>query len=111
MTAYVISDVRGRDPQRVARYRELASESITRHGGWYLSEVGALIDVLEGAWEPANVVIVGFPSLHAARAWYASSDYAEALAVRADALDRNLILVAGADEPSQPSPAATRASH
>ncbi len=98
MTAYVISDVRGLDPDAVARYRRLASESIARHGGWYLSHVGADIDVLEGDWEPANVVVVAFPSMNTARDWYSSRDYGEALEVRPHALARNLILIAGTDE-------------
>ena len=98
MTAYVISDVIGRDPELVARYRELARDSIASYGGWYLSNVGAEIDHVEGDWQPANIVIVAFPSMTRAREWYGSSEYAVALDVRQDALSRCLVFVAGADE-------------
>ena len=98
MTAYVISDVVGRDPELVSRYRELARESIARYDGWYLSNVGAEIDHVEGDWAPQNVVVVAFPSMARAREWYRSPEYARALEVRRDALSRNLIFVAGADE-------------
>jgi uncharacterized protein (DUF1330 family) len=98
MTAYVISDVVGRDPELVARYRELARASIKRYGGRYLTNVGAQIDHVEGDWTPRNIVVVAFPSLARARQWYASEEYARALDVRARALDRSLIIVAGADE-------------
>jgi uncharacterized protein (DUF1330 family) len=102
VTAYVISDVVGRAPDLVARYRELARASIEQYGGWYLSNVGADIDSVEGDWRPHNIVIVAFPSMARAREWYASDAYASALVVRQDALTRNLIFVAGADEESTP---------
>jgi len=75
MTAYVISDVVGRDPELVARYRELARASIKRYGGRYLTNVGAEIDHVEGDWTPLNLVMVAFPSLARARQWYASEEY------------------------------------
>lgn len=98
MTAYVISDVVGLDPELVARYRALARDSIAEHGGWYLAHVGAEIDHVEGDWSPRNVVIVAFPSMDRAREWYRSDSYAAALEVRERALSRSLIFVAGADE-------------
>lgn len=98
VTTYVISDVVGLDPRAVARYRELAKTSIARYGGWYLSQVGAEIDYVEGDWHPANLVIVGFPSMARAREWYHSEQYAAALAIRHEALDRSVIFVAGTDE-------------
>jgi uncharacterized protein (DUF1330 family) len=98
VTAYVISDVIGLDPEQVARYRELARDSIAHYGGQYLTNVGAVIDHVEGDWAPQNVVLVQFPSLHRAREWYRSAEYAAALEVRRTALRRSLIFVAGADE-------------
>ena len=103
MTAYVISDVVGLDPELVARYRELASDSIARYGGRYLTSVGTEIDHVEGEWRPANIVIVAFPSMTRAREWYRSPEYGVALEVRHDALRRSLVFVAGADEPTAAS--------
>ena len=93
MTAYVISNVAMTPGPALDAYRRLASASIERHGGRYLARGGAL-DVLEGEWREAAIV-VAFPSLEAARTWYASADYAEALAYRDDAVERDLIIVEG----------------
>ena len=88
MAAYVISEVEMLDETQGRRYRELAAGSIARHGGRYLVR-GAAPVVAEGNWPAdARIVIVEFPSMERLRAWYASADYAEALAVRQTALDR-----------------------
>jgi uncharacterized protein (DUF1330 family) len=97
MTAYVISDVVGLDPELVARYRELARASIARYDGVYLTQVGTAIDHVEGDWTPQNIVLLAFPSMERAREWYASAEYAEALVVRRTALRRNLIFVDGSE--------------
>jgi uncharacterized protein (DUF1330 family) len=59
--------------------------------------VGGEQQVLEGEWSPATI-IVEFPTIEAARAWYASSDYGEALTYRNAALERDLVLVEGVSE-------------
>ena len=96
MAAYVISVVEMLDETPGRRYRELAAGSIARHGGRYLVR-GAAPVVAEGDW-PATcrIVIVEFPTMERLQAWYASADYAEALAVRQTALDRRLLFVDGA---------------
>jgi len=96
MAAYVISEVEMLDETQGRRYRELAAGSIARHGGRYLVR-GAAPVLAEGNWPAsARIVIVEFPSMERLRAWYASADYAEALAVRQTALDRRLLFVDGA---------------
>ncbi|HZS83428.1 MAG TPA: DUF1330 domain-containing protein [Stellaceae bacterium] len=95
MPAFVISDVEPLDPELLREYRSLAEASIARHGGRYIVRGGA-IESLEGGWSPQHIVIVAFPTLEQARAWYESSDYAEALRVRRQgALRRRLVLVDG----------------
>lgn len=95
MTAYVISRVTMKPGPAFEAYRRLAAASIARHGGRYLARGGA-ITVLEGEWR-AGAILVAFPSMEAARAWYSSPDYAEALAHRDDAVERDLIVVEGLD--------------
>jgi uncharacterized protein (DUF1330 family) len=97
VSAYVLSDVEVRDPVSAAEYRSLAQASIAAYGGRYLTRAGAEIDLVEGNWEPANVVLVEFPTLADARRWYASPEYADALRVRDAALTRNMIFVEGSD--------------
>lgn len=93
MTAYVISHVRPRPGRALDEYRRLAAQSIARHGGTYVVR-GGETELLEGEWA-GSVVIASFPSAQQARDWYASDDYAAALAFRDEALDRDLILVEG----------------
>jgi uncharacterized protein (DUF1330 family) len=100
--AYVISDVTLRDGDAASAYRTLAARSIAAFGGRYIVRGGA-IDVLEGGWRPNAIVVVEFPDAATARAWYASPQYAEALAFRDAALTRNLIMVDGVE--AQPDPA------
>ena len=94
MAAYVISDVTFRDPAAVEIYRARASASIAQHGGRYLARGGA-VEVVEGSWRPERIIIVEFPNMARARAWYRSPEYAAALEVRDQALSRNLIFVEG----------------
>jgi uncharacterized protein (DUF1330 family) len=93
MPAYVISDVAFRDAAAIESYRTRAAASIAHYGGRYLARGGA-VERLEGDWQPANLIIVEFPDMARARAWYRSPEYATALQFRDAALSRNLILVA-----------------
>jgi len=95
VAAYVISEVTILNEERAAAYRELAAASIERYQGRYLVR-GQRPDATEGVWPvEQRVVIVEFPSMEHARAWYASPEYGQALAIRADALDRRLLFVDG----------------
>ncbi len=95
MSAYVISEVEVTDPVLMGKYRTLAEDSIAKYGGRYLVR-GASIDVVEGEWPPEkSLIIVEFPTMENARKWYASPEYAEALAVRKTALRRRLIFCEG----------------
>jgi uncharacterized protein (DUF1330 family) len=58
------------------------------------------VQVLEGSWNPNMIVVVEFPGLEQARAWYRSTKYAFALEVHDKALSRNLILVDGVSQPA-----------
>ncbi|MGW2328060.1 DUF1330 domain-containing protein [Streptomyces sp. NPDC001700] len=95
MPAYVISEVEVLDESRAAAYRELATASIAQYGGRFLAR-GRRPDAVEGEWpEERRMVILEFPSMPEARRWYASPEYAEALEIREDALDRRLLFVEG----------------
>ena len=70
--------------------------------GWYQvlrSNQGSLAVlrrcVLPPRWRPNAIIVIEFPDLERARAWYRSAEYAAALAVRDDAISRDLILVEG----------------
>jgi uncharacterized protein (DUF1330 family) len=96
MAAYVISEVEMLDETQGRRYSELAAASIARHGGHYLVRAATPV-VPEGDWPATHrIVIVEFPTMERLQAWYASTDYAAALAVRQTALNRRLIFADGA---------------
>jgi uncharacterized protein (DUF1330 family) len=97
MAAYLISDITVRDRTAFEIYRTRAAEAIHTHGGRYLTRLGE-VQVLEGSWNPNMIVIVEFPNLEQARAWYRSPEYAFALEVRDTALSRNLIVVDGLNQ-------------
>ncbi|MET7952204.1 DUF1330 domain-containing protein [Micromonospora sp. NPDC005324] len=95
MTAFVISEVEVCDQRRADSYRALAAASIDQHGGRYLAR-GRRPEAVEGSWpDKCQMVIIEFPSMQAARRWYASPEYAQALEIRQDALDRRLLFVEG----------------
>ena len=94
MAAYLISDVAVKNAAAFETYRTRAAASIAQYGGRYLVRGGS-IEALEGGWAPRTIIVVEFADLDRARAWYCSPEYAEALAVRDQALSRNLILVDG----------------
>ena len=94
VAAYIISDVKVRDAAAIEIYRTRAAASIAKYGGQYLVR-GGNVEVLEGGWAPRAIIIVEFPDMERARAWYHSPEYSLALDVRDEALNRNLILVEG----------------
>jgi uncharacterized protein (DUF1330 family) len=94
MTAYFISDSSVKNDEALASFRAKAASSLVRYGGRYLVRAG-LIEPVEGAWEPEAIVVIEFPDLERARAWYRSPEYASALQVRDAAISRHLILVEG----------------
>jgi uncharacterized protein (DUF1330 family) len=98
MAAYIISDVTIKDGAAIDIYRQRAAASIAQHGGRYIVR-GGEIEVLEGAWRPRAIIIAEFPDMERARTWYRSAEYASALALRDEALSRNLSLVDGVAPP------------
>ena len=97
MPAYVIGEVEVLDPGAYEPYKPLAAASITAHGGRYLVRGGAT-ESLEGAPVTGRVVVLEFADLDAARAWYRSAEYQEALPLRQAASKGRLFLVDGSGE-------------
>lgn len=93
MAAYWIAHVTVTDPERYSAYQALAPAAFARFGGRFLAR-GGEADVLEGP-EQARHVVIEFPDLAAARACYASDDYAAARAARAGAAEVALVIVDG----------------
>lgn len=94
MPAYAIVCYRTiRDPAKLREYGKLAGPTL-RDFGAVPRAANAPGVVLEGAAAP-NVVILEFPDLDTARAWYASPAYQRAAAIRREAADADFLLVEG----------------
>ena len=92
MSAYVLVEVTVTNPEPYAAYRDLATASVARHGGRFLARGGA-ITPLESDWNPQRLVVIEFESVDAAKAWYFSEDYQDALKVRqANSIGKALIV-------------------
>ncbi len=94
MSAYVISEVEFLNENLVNTYKSLAAASIAKYEGRYLTR-GATPQVVEGETTERRIVIVEFPSKEKAQEWYTSPDYAKALKLRENALNRRLMFVEG----------------
>ena len=94
MAAYVIADVNVTDPALYEDYKKMVPATVQKYGGRFAARGGA-VGSKEGGWSPARLVILEFPSMESARAWYHSPEYAPALALRLRAANAKLILVEG----------------
>ena len=94
MSAYVLVEVTVTNPEPYAAYRDLAGASVARHGGRFIVRGGA-ITPLENGWNPQRLVVIEFADVDAAKAWYFSADYQEALQVRLANSTSKALIVAG----------------
>ena len=94
MSAYIVVDIEIHDFERYEQYKRMVPSSIAIYGGRYLTR-GGETDVLEGDWTPRRFVIVEFPSIEQARAWWSSPEYAEAKALRQAIATTRMILTDG----------------
>jgi len=96
MPAYVIATVSDTwDQEKLVEYRERNTDAVANHGGRFVVRGGAL-EVLEGASEAVRIVVIEFPDLDAARAWYGSDEYAPLIELRQSASKTDIVLVEGA---------------
>ena len=94
MPAYVIADIEVIDSAGFEEYRRQVPGTIAAHGGRYLAR-GGDTEVLEGSWSPKRCVILEFPTMEAAKAWYDSPAYREARQLRFKVADYRAFLVQG----------------
>ena len=94
MAAYVVVQVDVTDPVRYADYRKMVPASLEKYGGRFLVR-GGKTHTMEGDWAPKSFVLVEFPTVEQAKAWWASPEYAEAKALRQATSDSQLIIAEG----------------
>ncbi len=95
MAGYVIAQIKVNDPEPYKEYVRQNSEIVEKYGGKFLVRGGEM-EVLEGECPYPRAIVLEFPSVGAARAWYASPEYEGPKAIRMATADTTLMIVEGA---------------
>jgi uncharacterized protein (DUF1330 family) len=94
MSAYIVVEVEVSDPVRYETYKQMVPPSLAAYDGRFLVR-GGRVETLEGDWSPKRMVIVEFPSVEKAKAWWSSAEYEEAKALRQATAKTQMIVVEG----------------
>ncbi|MCU0647084.1 MAG: DUF1330 domain-containing protein [Gemmatimonadaceae bacterium] len=106
MPAYVIARVDISNPEQYATYTARTPRVVADFGGRFIVRTGDVLTV-EGPAETRRVVVIEFPSLEQAKAFYASEAYGAVKARRARAADGQFIIVDGYPEAAWEAAVAT----
>jgi len=94
-SAYIIATVRVTDPTQYEQYKKFSSIAMQVHGAEVCVRGGA-VQVLEGDRQPDRMVVLKFPSVEKAKAFYDSPEYRRARDAREGAAVMRMVLVEGA---------------
>jgi uncharacterized protein (DUF1330 family) len=92
--AFVIANITIVDPIRYEDYKRMVPATLVPFGGRFVVR-GGETQVLEGDWRPGRLVLLEFPSMERARAWWNSPEYAAARDLRQATSTGTLILLEG----------------
>ena len=93
-SAYVLANVAVTDPQQYEQYKKLSTIAMQAHGAEVCVRGGAT-EVLEGDWSPHRVVLLKFPSMEKAKAFYDSTEYRAAIKARENIAVMRMVLIEG----------------
>jgi uncharacterized protein (DUF1330 family) len=97
MPAYAVAHLRSiAMGPAIVEYLERIDATLAPFGGRFLIH-GARAEVLEGAW-PGHLVVIAFPDLERARAWYASPPYQAILHLRTENSDSAAFIIDGVSD-------------
>lgn len=94
MPAYLFVNIEITDPEKYAEYIKVVPPTLEKFNGKYLVRAGKTVK-LEGTYEPKRTVILQFPSMEQAQAWWNSNEYQVPKAIRQAASKTDMILVEG----------------
>jgi uncharacterized protein (DUF1330 family) len=97
MPTYIVGDIHITDPLTYQAHVPRALATIARFGGRVIAGGGSRVDLLEGDPSPEWIFIIEFPTADAARGWYQSDEYKEALKVRQSASHGRVLLIEGTE--------------
>ncbi|MCF3179680.1 DUF1330 domain-containing protein [Streptomyces polychromogenes] len=94
MPAYGFAHLRSRrNHSDVVEYLKRIQATLTPFAGRFVIH-GPPAEIVEGTW-PGSMVLIEFPSLAEARAWYDSAAYRAILRLRTDHIEGDLLLIEG----------------
>ena len=94
MAAYAVAVIREtRFNDDVVKYLQSIDETLAPFSGKYIIH-GGPYQPLEGSWE-GDLVIIEFPSMEDAQAWYDSDEYASIRHLRTGNTEGDVVLVQG----------------
>jgi uncharacterized protein (DUF1330 family) len=94
MAAYIIVEVSIHDPELMQEYRKYVPATLAAYEGKFIVR-GGQTTMLEGAWRPERIVVLEFPTVDKAKAWWDSDMYAEPKKIRQAAGMTKMIIVEG----------------
>ena len=95
MAAYMVVNIAEvTDPAAFEEYRAKVPAVIRKHGGEYIVRGGEW-HIAEGNWKPGRIVILRFPGMKAARAFYDDPEYEPLKALRQRASNGDIVFVEG----------------
>ncbi len=94
MSAYIIAQVDVRDRQRYGEYMKHTPRVIAQYGGRFIVRGGPMT-TLEGPEPTRRMVVIEFPTVDAAKAFYASPEYAPVKPLREGAGEGSFVAVDG----------------
>jgi uncharacterized protein (DUF1330 family) len=98
MPVYVIAQMEVRDVEMYRDYATKVPASFAAHGGKFLTATDTA-EVLEGTQPFPRTVLGQFPSMEAAKTWYASDEYQAILPLRTQSTNGTLFMVEGFSMP------------
>jgi len=94
MPAYLVARVDVTDWSRYREYTKATPAAIERFGGRFIVRGGEMV-TLEGPQETSRVVIIEFPSLDQAKAFYHSEEYSQVKRLREGAATGQFVAIDG----------------
>lgn len=96
MSAYFIIRLQSDEPARLKEYQARVPAIVEKYRGRFPARGGQVLS-LEGPQEKRRVVLIEFPSLEQAEAFYHSDEYCQAKALREGLAEVEIIAVDGLD--------------
>ena len=92
--AYLLAQVEVSNAEQYQKYAAVAPDVVAKYGGRYLARGGRTV-TLEGPPAKPRVVVIEFPSLEQAQAFYNSPEYVATRKLREGAAEGQFVVVEG----------------